>query len=531
MDNEINGSLNKAIRFLIKNQKPEGYWIAGFPKESISTALGATVYTEYGKMEEAEKAINWLLNNQNEDGGWGDIPGRKSDLNCTACALAALTLYGCNDDNIKKAENWFYSHGGYADVSVQLLPYLTYANLFPWNEIKVPPLSIISDPVMFDESKFVIAEPMFFLERLSIMEVSLIKTIFVSVPFEKAFIPYAIKTLKRYQCENGSWLGYLHSTALALLAMKSCDYYDESVTKALDWLVNLQDVDGGITLEKGLAVHDTSLSMMTLIDAGIKNDSNPLTKAKKWLLSAQTISGGWGWMSLCTGPDADDTALSIMTLSRFDSSPQTRASMERGARWIIHRQLEDGSIATFPIDYDGYIKGGKLVFLSVTARSVIALLNTGHMNEAKKAAKFLMNVISDGNLYSGIDWFFGSLYPTELAIEALIAMGENKSVFKNIVETILSIQKEDGSWGTTKEGSCVEETALSIKALLLCDIEPHSTSIQKGISYILNKQNDEGSWNPTPLGYYPPVSYYNSIWTLYLVMEALSMVTKCKDKD
>ena len=531
MDNEINGSLNKAIRFLIKNQKPEGYWIAGFPKESISTAIGAIVYTEYGKMEEAEKAINWLLNNQNEDGGWADIPGRKSDINCTACALAALTLYGYNDNSVKKVREWIHSHGGYTHLLTELVIYPTYANEISWDKIKVPPLSMISDPAMFDESEFVIAEPMFFLERLSIMEVSLIKTIRVGDSYEKAFIPNAIENIKKYQCKNGSWFVEPHITGLALLAMKLCDYYNESTTKALNWLVNMQDIDGGIPLAEGIPVTDTALSIIALIDAGVRNDITLLIKAKKWLLSAQTASGGWGWMTPCTGPDVDDTTLSIITLSRFDSSPQTRASMERGALWLIHRQLEEGSIAMFPIDYDGYIKGGKLGWVSITARSVIALLNTGHINEAKKAAKFLTNAISDGNLYGGIDWFLGSLYPTELAIEALIAIGENKSVFRDIVETILSIQKEDGSWGTTGEGSCIEETALAIKALLLCDVDPHSTPTQKGISYILNKQNDDGSWNPTPLGILPPVCYYNSIWTLYLVMEALSMVIKCKDKD
>ena len=44
MDNEIKGSLNEAIRFLLKKQNAGGYWIAGFSKESISTAIGAIFY-------------------------------------------------------------------------------------------------------------------------------------------------------------------------------------------------------------------------------------------------------------------------------------------------------------------------------------------------------------------------------------------------------------------------------------------------------------------------------------------------------
>ena len=50
MDNEIKGSLNEAIRFLLEKQKPDGYGIAGFSKESISTAIEAIVYVNGGQL-------------------------------------------------------------------------------------------------------------------------------------------------------------------------------------------------------------------------------------------------------------------------------------------------------------------------------------------------------------------------------------------------------------------------------------------------------------------------------------------------
>jgi len=429
---------------------------------------------------------------------------------------------------INKIKIWIQSNGGFTRVLTELLIFPAYANEISWDEIKVPPLSAISDPILFEDSNYSINEPMFFMERLALMEVSLIKTTFAGDSFEKAFIPYAIANLKRYQCTNGSWFIEPIITCLALLAMKLCDQIDESTKKALDWLINSQDLDGGIRFPQELAVMDTALSIIALSDAGINADIPALDKAKDWLLSAQMLSGGWGWTSLYACPDADDTALSIIALSKFASSPQIKASMERGSQWIIRRQLDNGSITTFPTDYHGYIKGGMLEFPSVIARSIRALLITDHVNEAVTASKFLKKIISREYIYNGNDWFSSGFYSWSTAIESLFEVNKTRdmTISNNLIDKIVSTQNENGSWSTTDGVDCVEETALAIKTLLLCGIGIQDSSLQKGISFMLNEQNNDGSWNPSPLGILPPINYYNIYWTQHIVLETLLLLIR-----
>lgn len=527
MDNIVK-SIKESINFLLENQNPKGYWIAEYPNVSISTAIGAIIFKEYGKRTEAEKAIDWLLDNQNDDGGWGDIPGRKSNIDCTVCAFAANLLFEDDEAIINEARTWILDHGGFTRILTELLIFPAYASEISWIDIKVPPLSAIYDPIIFEDSDIIIKEPMFFMERLALMEVSLIKTTFVGDLFEKAFIPYAIMNLKRYQCTNGSWFIEPIITGLALLAMKLCDHNDESTSKALNWLINSQNIDGGIQFPQELAVMDTALSIIALSDAGIDTDIPALNKAKDWLLSAQMPNGGWGWTSSYACPDADDTALSVIALSKFAPSSQIKASMEMGSKWIIRRQLDNGSIATFPIDYDGYIKGGLLEFPSVIARSIRALLITGHVKEALNAGKFLMKTVSKEHIYNGADWFDSGLYSWSIAIETILEINkdEDKIILNKLIDNILSAQNENGSWSVTEGVGCVEETALAIKALLLCGIDIQDSSLQKGISYMLNEQNKDGSWNPAPLGILPPINYYNIYWTQYIAMETLLLFIK-----
>ncbi|BDZ68077.1 hypothetical protein [Methanobacterium ferruginis] len=69
MDVRIKKSLNKATTFLMKEQNSDGYWNNGFTSSSLATAIGAIVYAEYKRKSESKKAIKWLLDNQNRDGG------------------------------------------------------------------------------------------------------------------------------------------------------------------------------------------------------------------------------------------------------------------------------------------------------------------------------------------------------------------------------------------------------------------------------------------------------------------------------
>src|SRR5262249_46468535 len=65
------------------------------------------------------------------------------------------------------------------------------------------------------------------------------------------------------------------------------------------------------------------------------------------------------------------------------------------------------------------------------------------------------------------------------------------------VESIISLQAEDGSWGgRTKGGNLVFETALALECLLLLGngVE-NSAEFKRGVTWLMNDQRSGGDWD------------------------------------
>lgn len=95
----------KALRFLLKNQSTEGFWIPlWFGNQHVENDLNPVYGTTrvmlalvHEKDPEFQhvlvKALTWLLHAQNSDGGWGGSSGVKSSTEETAMAVETLSLY------------------------------------------------------------------------------------------------------------------------------------------------------------------------------------------------------------------------------------------------------------------------------------------------------------------------------------------------------------------------------------------------------------------------------------------------------
>ena len=101
---EKNPSFEKAINFIIKEQNLDGSWekeIENRPSKNLKTALALNSLLTTDKESikvKIEKGINWLLNTQKSDGSWagGEFagwPGKKEDIFTTSTVVRALNKY------------------------------------------------------------------------------------------------------------------------------------------------------------------------------------------------------------------------------------------------------------------------------------------------------------------------------------------------------------------------------------------------------------------------------------------------------
>lgn len=110
--------LNKIISF----QKSNGEFYQSGEKGMINTHIWSilAIASTGNEIPNKEKAKQWLISNQNEDGGFGWLVGVESDSDDTAAAIQALILFGEDPDSlvIKKAfefiKNCQQSDGGFS---------------------------------------------------------------------------------------------------------------------------------------------------------------------------------------------------------------------------------------------------------------------------------------------------------------------------------------------------------------------------------------------------------------------------------
>ncbi|MYF98657.1 hypothetical protein F4212_05915 [Candidatus Poribacteria bacterium] len=115
--------INKAAHWLVEHQNDDGGWAfsglrdSTLPTDADDTAL-ATLSIIRSKLESTdakrsvENGIEWLRQNQGKDGSWSTYQPGQGDVGCvsiTAHAIEALLAYGNNEEYIYRGVQWLRS--------------------------------------------------------------------------------------------------------------------------------------------------------------------------------------------------------------------------------------------------------------------------------------------------------------------------------------------------------------------------------------------------------------------------------------
>ena len=118
-EDEIGECVGKAVQHLFSIQNKEGYWEGRLSSSPYSTALSIIALLLRDKRlyaNEIEKGIDWLIKQQNADGGWGDTDISPSNPPSTILSLAAILFLDKSRylDNQKKVFHYLERIGGLA---------------------------------------------------------------------------------------------------------------------------------------------------------------------------------------------------------------------------------------------------------------------------------------------------------------------------------------------------------------------------------------------------------------------------------
>ena len=163
-------------------------------------------------------------------------------------------------------------------------------------------------------------------------------------------------------------------------------------------------------------------------------------------------------------PDTDDTTAALRSISQqvLTGEPKFHRAWEKGVRWILSMQNDDGGWAAFEKNVDN------------------ELLNLLPI----EGSKYLLKDSSSADLTGRTLEFLGNY----------TNMQKNNVVSKRGIDWILQNQEENGSW-YGRWGICyIYGTWAAITGLIASGVHAKHPSIQKSINWLLEIQNRDGGW-------------------------------------
>ena len=381
----------RVCRDLLAERNQHGYWVGELSSSALSTATAISALSVQRQAVQESQAlsdnslvaagVDWLRQQQNADGGWGDTDKSHSNIATTMLVCSAFQLAGASSlvrEQLVAAERYLEAVGGLAGLrrrygrdktfAVPILTNCALAGRVDWQEVAALPFELACLPqawyrfvqlpvvsyaipalVAIGQARFVHRPPWNPVTRI---------TRWLSVH-------RSLRVLRRMQPASGGFLEATPLTSFVVMSLASIGRAAHPVVQnGVRFLVESVRPDGSWPIDTNLATWNTTLSLNALA-AGGQDIAKLGADCLDWLLACQHLHrhpftgaapGGWGWSDL-TGavPDADDTPGALLALASWRDAPsctdkdrvRTSVAAMAGVSWLLSIQNRDGGWPTF----------------------------------------------------------------------------------------------------------------------------------------------------------------------------------------
>lgn len=540
----VSTAITSGAEGLFALQRPDGSWLNRRPTAVLGTA-GAILALHFadpdGSAALITGGVGWLLDTQNEDGGWGGVSGALSETVPTAIAMGTLHLLEPQQTQqaVRRALDLVEDRGGTAQLPDPTMVYMTgmalsLAGLQDAGRLRRIPLELLLLPAGLWRRRLSFRLPPFV--ALAIWQNREHPSGWVRRTMSRLARPQALRLLRRMEAGeggNGGFGGDPWLTGLICLCLVRGGLgRHRLVTDAVSYLRSTVQPDGSWHAMAGLEVVGPAFAAWGLADAGYGADPR-LVLAGDWFRSCQQDQpfsafgcppGGWNWAGPQGWPNVLDSAAVLALLARSADSADD-GHLRRGVAWLTARQDRSGSWSTFVRDTTLPNDGPCPL---ITSHAMDVLLETGVSTDDTRitgALRWLLTRQRPDGTFESL-WHRGGTPGTSSVLNVLARLGmAGHPAAHRARDWLLTTQLDDGSWGTGSSATgTAEETAWAVGALLALDADIPEESARAGVDWLLAAQRPDGLWDPSPVCMYirDQVHYVDGMIVNGLALRALA---------
>ena len=533
-------AVDNARDYLYRRQRADGGWTDRMSSSTISTAIGLLALGRAGRdayRDQIEAGLAWLRKNQRPDGGWSLVDADPpSNEHITAFAVAAFSVLDpegsrrCIDEGMAFIER----HGGESVITPplddggprtwrEIVPIVwAMEGLRPVDTQPAQPLEVMLLPSALRNRASIVLPGVL---GIGIAQSRVLRTGRLSTLARRLAEPKALRWLREVMGPNG---GIEECALMCALVFSGLRIAGENVGAdiqrgCLDFLLSTIRPDGSWPIDRDLEISVTAYSVLALAECQDVAAEPRLAPTRDWLLSTQWQTpfrplrmppGGWAWAAPSGWPESEDTAVVLSALARLGAKRDDRAAAD-GLRWLLGMQNRDGSWSEWmrnsTMIHDGPCPG-------VTAHVLMAFhdygAGLGGRSPLNRATAYLEgNQAADGS-FSSL-WFRDRTHGTAKVLETYAQFGmPGHPVARAAARWLLDHQREDGAWPSKvvegpPDGGTVEETAWALFSLLTAGFPAEDRQLTAAVGWLVDQQNDEGTWRPQGVGLYYDTLYYS----------------------
>ncbi len=537
-------SVDAARKFLFSQQSDEGYWCGELEADSTLESDYILLHTLLGTGNQArfEKCANYIIQHQNEDGGWAIYAGGPANISACVKAYFALKLTGYSPDHpvLERARKKILEMGGVTEVNTFTKIYLCFLGQYDYDAVPAIPPEIVLFPNWFWFNIYEISS----WSRAILVPLSICyaKKPFRKIPAEmgidELFVGGRNKSRMRlhwskkliswrnfFLCLDRltHWLEAVHIRPLRSIALKQAE----------KWMLEHFEMSDGLG-----AIYPSMLNaIIALRCLGYSLDDPQVIRAMDEFEKLGIEEGDTFRMQPCMSP-VWDTAYAMFALGEA-GVPATDPRIVKSADWILQKQVRTAGDWTVK-NREGRPGGWYFEFnnefypdVDDSAMVCLGLTHAEHPNgryqreSVQRAIDWIFSMQCKNGGWASFDknndrMVFehipfadhnAMLDPptvdiTGRILEMLAAYGYDKNhrAVKKALKFIREEQEADGSWFGRWGVNYVYGTMLVLRGLEAIGIDHHEPYVQQGAEWLRMVQNADGGWGETCGSYDDPTT-------------------------